>query len=77
VAIVSRYHNLVVRRRAPFVTNVARASELITDLVVLRERLFRVGLIQTAQAMEAAERKAGFELADHLQLVERKLKGRR
>ena len=66
---MSRYKNVVIPRREPFVKNVTRAKELVVELAVLRERFFRIGMIQTFHALEVGEQKAGWELADHLGLA--------
>lgn len=68
---MSRYTNVVVKRKAPFVTDVALAHQLNLELVRLRERFMRIGMVQTFHALEAGQMKAGFELADHLELAAR------
>jgi hypothetical protein len=74
----NRYQHVVAPRTAPFIMqgdirgrqHTPHASDLILQLVRLREQFMRIGMVQTAHAMDAPQLKAGFELADHYRLLQ-------
>jgi len=49
-----------------------QACALCLELPMIRDRLFRAGLLRTAHAMDAVVRAVGYETAEHVQDEERR-----